>query len=125
MEFDFGISITRFSILAPWGNAQGGWLGRCDLETWDFPGDAAEFQQIIGEHGRADFSRCEGYEYIVHRPQAIVYSRGIAIHRSKESSGMVECGGCEAEGTPGVKGLLNPVDGFLRLRRICAEPEFQ
>ena len=34
--------------------------------------DAAEFEQVIGEHGRADFSRCQGYEYIVHRPQAIL-----------------------------------------------------
>ncbi len=62
MEFDLGISITQSSILAPWGNAHGGWLGRCDFETRDFPCDAAEFEQVIGEHGGADFSRCQGYE---------------------------------------------------------------
>ncbi len=28
---------------------------------------------------------------------------------------MVECGGCEAEGASGLKGLLDPVDGLSRV----------
>ena len=35
------------------------------------------------------------------------------MHGSKESAGMVKRRGCEAEGAPRLKGLLNPVNGFF------------
>ncbi len=47
------------------------------------------------------------------------------MHHSKESSGMVKSRGGEAEGAPGLKGLLNPVNGFFPFGRVRAEPEFQ
>jgi len=47
------------------------------------------------------------------------------MHGSKESSGMVESRGCEAEGASGSKGLLNSVNGFLAFGRVGAESEFQ
>ena len=47
------------------------------------------------------------------------------MHGSKESSGMVENRGCEAEGASGSKGLLNSVNGFLAFGRVGTESEFQ
>ena len=62
---------TKPEIWLSW-ETNGAWLGRCDIETRDFPGDAAEFQHVIRDYGGADFSRRQGHEHIVHRPQAIV-----------------------------------------------------
>lgn len=47
------------------------------------------------------------------------------MHGSKESSGMVKRRGCEAEGAPGLKGLLNPINGFLAFGCVRAEPKLQ
>lgn len=103
----------------------GGRLGRCDFETWDLPGDAAELQHVTGDHSGPDFSRSQGSEHIIHRPEAVAQPGSVSIHRSKESSGMVESRGCEAEGASGSKGMLNSVNGFLAFGRVGTESEFQ
>jgi hypothetical protein len=104
------------------GENKRGRLGRSDFETWEFPGDAAEFQHVIGDHSGAAFSRCQGDEHIIHRPEAVAQSGGVAMHGSKDSSGMAEHRGCEAKSTSGLKYLLNPA--FLLLFAGCIPEAF-
>lgn len=47
------------------------------------------------------------------------------MHGSKQSSGMVESRGGEADGVPRLKGFLSPVHSFLSLGCVSAEPELQ
>ena len=93
------------------------WLsGYGDSQARNFGGDPPKFQQIARHNGRANLSRRESNEHVVHGYQAISQARCISIHGSKELSSMVENCRREAEDASGLECLIESVNSFLTLR---------